>query len=89
MRVRRLARPIPYNCIIIGLSFKDFESKSIPESGIQTVLKLKKVMGEEDEEEGEVMATTSDNSRRADDIGPELGNSTIEAIGKLATLLRR
>ena len=88
MRVRRLARPIPYNCIIIGLSFKDFESKSIPESGIQTVLKLKKVMGEE-EEEGEAMAPTSDNSQRADDMGPELGNSTIEAIGKLATLLRR
>ena len=88
MRVRKLSRPIPYNCIIIGLSFKDFESKSIPESGIQTVLKLKKVMGEE-EEEGEVMATTSDNSRRADDMGTELGNSTIEAIGKLATLLRR
>ena len=46
-------------------------------------------MGEEDEEEGEVMATTSDNSRRVDDMGPELGNSTIEAIRKLATLLRR
>ena len=45
-------------------------------------------MGEE-EEEGEVMATTSDNSRRVDDMGLELGNSTIEAIGKLATLLRR
>ena len=45
-------------------------------------------MGEE-EEEGGVMATTSDNSRRADDMGLELGNSTIEAIGKLATLLRR
>ena len=87
--MRKLSRPIPYNCIIIGLSFKDFENKSIPESGIQTVLKLKKkVMGEE-EEEGEVMATTSDNSRRADDMGTELGNSTIEAIGKLATLLRR
>ena len=43
----------------------------------------------EGEEEGEVMATTSDNSRRADDMGLELGNSTIETIGKLATLLRR
>ena len=43
----------------------------------------------DDEEEGEVMAITSDNSRRADDMGPELGNSTIVAIGKLATLLRR
>ena len=88
--MRKLSRPIPYNCIIIGLSFKDFENKSIPESGIQTVLKLKKkVMGEEEEEEGELRATTSDNSRRADDMGTELGNSTIEAIGKLATLLRR
>ena len=41
----KLSRPLPYNCIIIGLSFKDFESKSIPESGIQTVLKLNKSDG--------------------------------------------
>ena len=47
------------------------------------------MMGEEEEEEGELRATTSDNSRRADDMGLELGNSTIEVIGKLATLLRR